>query len=459
MACDRARLLEPKERRQLSRKARAVLDRYLAAPDGWPKRALPGHEGHGRGGAADVGDEGGAGGAHVLRGAGRPGRDRGRLLLVGRAARAPRGAAGARRSLRRHAASAELLDFLGEGPLKSGPGRTGLPEAHGDLRQVTCAVSRRTEHHAGRPTHDASVEVAVESAPERRGSGSAEERVAAAAGRYGALHPEVSSELPPAALGRGRQGLFTTGGGFMSSAAQESATTTVLLDCARDRGGPLVTVDVGEEDVTLDDPRRRTAYARIATATAAKASRSWGCDAPLGKPLRTVALPMNADEDVPLADASGSCRGVPGRGARVSRAWEGRPAGGPVEVCVVGGGPTGTPAGPPGGDARSYRLVAYYGPYAQAERLRQQERHGRYSEEPVPGEAPAGRLPGGGHWASAACHDGLGPALFTVRPSDATDAEADETDESDESDESDGLTVDAAPRSRPPPTWRTSAPR
>ncbi|UFQ18843.1 MULTISPECIES: hypothetical protein [Streptomyces] len=32
-------VLEPKERRQLSRKARAVLDRYLAAPDGWPRRA------------------------------------------------------------------------------------------------------------------------------------------------------------------------------------------------------------------------------------------------------------------------------------------------------------------------------------------------------------------------------------------------------------------------------------
>ncbi|MCF3120033.1 hypothetical protein IPZ68_09965 [Streptomyces arenae] len=31
--------LEPKERRQLSQRVRAVLDRYLAAPDGWPRRA------------------------------------------------------------------------------------------------------------------------------------------------------------------------------------------------------------------------------------------------------------------------------------------------------------------------------------------------------------------------------------------------------------------------------------
>ncbi|MEU7580221.1 hypothetical protein AB0B50_21795 [Streptomyces sp. NPDC041068] len=32
-------VLEPEERRRLSRQARAVLDRYLAAPDGWPRRS------------------------------------------------------------------------------------------------------------------------------------------------------------------------------------------------------------------------------------------------------------------------------------------------------------------------------------------------------------------------------------------------------------------------------------
>ncbi|UFQ18842.1 MULTISPECIES: hypothetical protein [Streptomyces] len=325
--------------------------------------------------------------------------------------------------------SAELLDFLGEGPLRSGPGRTDLREAHGDRRQVTCAVSRATEHHAGHPTHDASVEVTVQGVPERRG-GSAEDGAGEVAQGHGPLYPDVPAELPPAALGRGWQGLFTTGESFTHRADGESVTTTVLLDCARDRGGLLVTVEVEEEDGTLDDPRRRTAYARIATATAAKASRQWGCDAPLGKPLRTVALPVNADEDVPLADASGSCRGVPGRGARVSRAWEGRPVGGPLEVCVVAGGRTGMPAGAPESEARGHRLVAYYGPYAQAERLRQRERHGGYSEKPVPGEAPAGRLPGGGHWATATCRDGSGPALFTVRLSGTTDGEAYGTDES-----------------------------
>ncbi|MGV9877759.1 hypothetical protein [Streptomyces sp. NPDC003006] len=323
--------------------------------------------------------------------------------------------------------SDEMRAVLGEGPFRSGPGGVHVGAegrgAHGDTRQVTCAVLRDTEHHAGRPTHDASVEVTVRRVPERRGNSTAEDREAEVARGDGSPYPQVPAELSPAALGGGWQGLFTTGESFTNLAGDESATTTVLLDCARGRGGLLVTVDVEEEDGTLDDPRRRTAFARIATATAAKASGQWGCDARLGKPLRTVPLPVNADEDVPLADASGSCRGIPGRGSRVSRAWEGTGTGGPVEVCVLAGGRTGTPATGPADEERRYALVAYYGPYAVDERARQQERHGQYSDEPVPGESPAGELRGGGHWASAVCRDGGGPALFTVRPGDATDGQ------------------------------------
>ncbi|AZM56236.1 hypothetical protein DMA15_29605 [Streptomyces sp. WAC 01529] len=321
--------------------------------------------------------------------------------------------------------AAEVRAVLGEGPFERGPGRaevrTGDTDSYGskgDTRQVTCTVRRETEHGAGRPTHDASVEVTVQRLPERRANSTAEDREVEVPRGFGALYPAVSAELPPAALGGGWQGLFTTGETFTGPADAESATATVLLDCARGRGGLLVTVDVKEEDITLDDPRRRTAFARIATGTAAKASGTWGCGARLGKPPPTVPLPVNVDEDVPLADASGSCRGLPGRGSRVSRAWESRMPGGPVEVCVLAGGRVGTPitgADPgSGSEARRYRLVAYYGPYAVTERLLRQETQGRYSDEPVPGETPAGGRPGGGHWASAACHDGGGPALFTV---------------------------------------------
>lgn len=336
--------------------------------------------------------------------------------------------------------SDEIRAVLGEGPFESGPGRSGASDTDqaeesgkGGIRQVSCAVERDEEHGAGHPTHEASVAVTVRSVPERKAADTAADHRDERPRGYEPLPPLLTDGLPPAALGHGWRGVFSTDEGFMhqSSGGDASATTSVLLDCPRDRGGLLVTVDVREEDVTLDDPRRRTAYARVATATAAKAARKWGCDATLGKPLRTVALPVNTDEYVPLADASGTCRGLPARGSRVSRAWEGARSGGPVEVCVLGGGGTGTPAAGGSADsagfadsadeARRYQLVAYYGPYAQDARVEHQVRHGRYSEDPVPGDAPAGRLVGGGRWTSAACRDGGGPALFTVRPSDATD--------------------------------------
>ncbi|QEU91032.1 hypothetical protein [Streptomyces kanamyceticus] len=328
--------------------------------------------------------------------------------------------------------SDEIRAVLGEGPFEKGPGRSGPSDTEqaeeggkSGIRQVSCAVQRDEEHGAGHPTHDASVAVTVRSVPERKAADTAADRVSERPRDYELLPPLQTDGLPPAALGSGWRGVFSTDEGFDHRSGDESATTSVLLDCARDRGGLLVTVDVHEEDVTLDDPRRRTTYARIATATAAKASRKWGCDAALGEPLRTVALPVNADEDVALADVSGTCRGLPARGSRVSRAWEDARSGGPVEVCVLGGDGTGMPAAAGFADstdeARRYQLVAYYGPFAQDARVGQQARHGRYSEDPVPGDAPAGHLAGGGHWASAACEDGGGPALFTVRPSDASD--------------------------------------
>ncbi|ATL31380.1 hypothetical protein [Streptomyces formicae] len=330
--------------------------------------------------------------------------------------------------------SDEMRAVLGEGPYESGPGRSGAVDTdqaeEGDesgIRRVSCAVRRDEEHGAGHPTHEASVAVTVRSVPERKPADTAADRVSERPRAYEPLPPLLTDDLPPAALGHGWRGVFSTGEGFQHRSGGIAATTSVLLDCARDRGGLLVTVDVREEDVTLDDPGRRTTYARVATATAARASQKWGCDAPLGKPPRTVALPVNADEDVPLADASGTCRGLPARGSQVSRAWEGARSGGPVEVCVLGGGGSGTPGA--GGfadsadEARRYQLVAYYGPYAQDARVDQQVRHGRYSEDPVPGDAPSGRLAGGGRWTSAACRDGGGPALFTVRPSDAADGD------------------------------------
>ncbi|WP_447040739.1 hypothetical protein [Streptomyces sp. DSM 118878] len=328
--------------------------------------------------------------------------------------------------------SAEMRAVLGDGPYRTGRGRIDVEvrgedadsgDANGgDARQVTCTVSSRNERNAGHPTHDASVQVTVESVSRRLKSGGDGWRATTSADHYEAQYPRVSTELPPAGLGQGWQGMFSAGEVFGGSSGGESASTAVLLSCTGSggAGGLLVTVDTKEEDATLDDPRLRTAFARVATATAEKASEKWGCDAKLGEPLRTVPLPVGADEHVKPADASGTCAGLPGRGSRITQAWEDAgPGGGPVEVCVLGGGGTGTPAG---AAERRLTLVAYYGPYAETERLRQQDRYGRYSEKPVPGEAPAGRLPGGGQWASAVCRAG-GPALYTVRTGDSGDAE------------------------------------
>ncbi|MEU7580222.1 hypothetical protein AB0B50_21800 [Streptomyces sp. NPDC041068] len=300
-------------------------------------------------------------------------------------------------------AADETRAVLGDGPYNSGPGRPDVTyaarAARGGAKTVSCDVSRRTEHGAGHPTHDASVEVSVQRVPEREAADRPPRDSELGSG-YGPLYPAVSTELPPAALGGGWHGLFTTGEGFSSAAGGESATTAVLMDCARDRGSLLVTVAVGKEVGTLDDPRERTAYARIATATATKASEKWDCDAKPGRPLRTVGLPVNADEDVPLADASGSCRGLPGRGSRASRAWESEVSGAPVEVCVVAGGRVGTPVVRSAERTRIFRLVASFGPYAENERGGHRERDGGYG-------------------LSAVCRGGGGPALFTVRADEA----------------------------------------
>ncbi|MFI7320048.1 hypothetical protein [Streptomyces venezuelae] len=102
------------------------------------------------------------------------------------------------------------------------------------------------------------------------------------------------------------------------------------------------------------------------------------------------------------ADASGTCEGVPGLGGRVSRAWESASGESPVEVCVVAGERPELPGPAPSDETPRYHLTAFYGPYAVSERLAHERRHGKYTEEPGPADAPAGRLAGGGRWARSA---------------------------------------------------------
>ncbi|MEU4996862.1 hypothetical protein [Streptomyces sp. NPDC021622] len=319
--------------------------------------------------------------------------------------------------------SAEVRDVLGEGPYDDGPdtdNRTEGELADASLR-VECSLLRKVEVGTGKPTRHGSLEVSVRAVPERRakdddGPAARQQRREDYLGQDGGVYPNVGGVLPPAALGQGWNSTFAAGDGFSGA----GATTSVLLDCARGRGGLLVTVRAEDEGAGAEDPAVRTAFARTATATAANASAHWGCDADLGKRPRTVPLDVNEDESVPLADATASCEGVPGRGSAVSRAWEGARRGTPVEMCVVGAGPVdaeGRPVPRTSSDiSGQYRLSAFYGPYAQDERYGYLERHDYLEPDRMLGVAPAGPLVFGGYWASAECEKGGERALFTVEP-------------------------------------------
>ncbi|MFC8697283.1 hypothetical protein [Streptomyces parvus] len=283
---------------------------------------------------------------------------------------------------------------LGERPLKSFADRSegGLADPRTSLR-VTCGISRDPGENTGKDVGEGSVTVTVNGVPTL----DLEDR------RYESLYPELrTASLPPAPLGQGWTGVFATS----DSGTDTEATTTVLLDCAPDRGDLLVTVavDVGTNrgDTPVDNPERRTAFARIATDTAANASRRYGCDAELGKPLKTAPLPVNEDEYVAPADAEGTCAGIAARGKTAARAWESDRGTAPYETCVLG-------------DTRgdtTYLAVAHYGPYAEGALHDYVERAG--DPDPTETGQRSGVLRNRSYWTTADCPAGAGPAFYTL---------------------------------------------
>ncbi|MBV7244535.1 hypothetical protein [Streptomyces sp. MW-W600-10] len=288
----------------------------------------------------------------------------------------------------------EVRTALGERRLKAFDDRSeGSLDATTTSLRVTCGISRETGENDGRHVGEGSVTVSVNGVPTL----DRESR------RYESLYPETGrAALPPAPLGQGWNGVFTTD----DSGTDAQATTAVLLDCAPGRGDLLVTVtvDVGKNlgDMPLDNPGRRTAFARIATDTAANASRRWDCDADLGKALKTVPLPVNEDEYVAPADADGTCAGITARGKTVARAWESERGTAPYEKCVLGNA-EGDPA---------LTVTAHYGPYAEGAWHDYFERPG--APDPTGTGQRSGILRNGAHWTMADCPDGSGPAFFSV---------------------------------------------
>ncbi|WP_405401977.1 hypothetical protein [Streptomyces sp. NBC_01104] len=182
----------------------------------------------------------------------------------------------------------------------------------------------------------------------------------------------------------------------------EKVTTSLVLKCTGDSGtdGLSVTVET-TLDTSPDDPAVRPAFARIATSTAAQASRKRHCGAKLGKPVSSLGLPVNEDEYKPLGTSDGTCSGVPAAHG-MAIATETARGGAPHETCRLADA----------GLSTRYVLEADYGPYAQERLLG----HERDEDTPDTG-TPAHYRDGDGRisWTTAKCHDGR--ALFTLQPS------------------------------------------
>lgn len=286
----------------------------------------------------------------------------------------------------------EVRAALGERRLEAFSDRSegSLDDTTTSLR-VTCGISRETGENNGEHVGEGTVTVTVNGVPTL----DREDR------RYESLYPEVRTSLAPVPLGQGWHGMFDA----KDSGTEATATTAVLLDCAPGRGDLLITVAVHVDkylgDMPLDNPERRTAFARTATGTAANASRRWNCDADLGKALKAVPLPVNKDEYVAPADAEGTCSGIAARGRTVTRVWESERGTAPYEKCVLGNTE---------GNA-THVVTAHYGPYAEG------ARHDHFERPGDPGPTATGQRSGaltdGSYWTTADCPGSAGPAFFS----------------------------------------------
>ncbi|MEU5024361.1 hypothetical protein [Streptomyces milbemycinicus] len=227
------------------------------------------------------------------------------------------------------------------------------------------------------------------------------------AGTYTPLPGRDTLAVP---LGHGWSGVFGTDNVRQDDNEDGEGTAAVLLECAKGGASLLITVETKLGGVTLDDPAVRPDFVRTATATAKAANDHWGCGASLGKPVRTVGLPVNEDEYEPLLGADGTCAGVPTAArSAVSTARETARDGAPREACALGAR-DGSPR---------YRLDAYYGPYAEETRAEYSDSPSQ--DGPTPADEPSGRLGQSAYWASASCPDGAEDALFLVRADGAED--------------------------------------
>jgi hypothetical protein len=255
------------------------------------------------------------------------------------------------------------------------------------------------------------------------GGGSAEVRIRDTAyveENVASLYKSSVSDVLSVPVGYGWSGLFGADPeepkGYLGSQGDEDVTVSLVLDCAESSKlkSLSVTVETSLRDATLDDPANRPEYARIATSTAANASKKQGCEAKLGKPVRRLGLPVTEDEYQPLRTADGTCSGI-FTAKEVTLATETDRGDAPYEVCRLSDADTST----------RYFLKGQFGPYAQEAYADYQEfDYGR--SRPSPDIAARQRAAGGPvSWTSAKCPDG--PALFTLEVAADEDKDRKET--------------------------------
>ncbi|MFD4857316.1 hypothetical protein [Streptomyces atratus] len=245
------------------------------------------------------------------------------------------------------------------------------------------------------------------------GGGIAEIRVLDTAHVGPSLLPSLyagSPTAPAVPVGHGWTGLFGAAPDRFGAAdpfradEYKKVTTSLVLECTGESSAKGLSVTVETTlDKALDNPAERPQFTRIATSTAAEASKARHCGAKLGKPIGSLGLPVNQDEYEPLRTADGTCSGIPAaRGVTI--ATETARAGAPHETCRLADADNST----------RYELEADYGPYAQERFLGYEEE----SYDDVPNtETPAHHRDPDGRvsWTTAKCRSGQ--ALFTLHPS------------------------------------------
>ncbi|MFI9627309.1 hypothetical protein [Streptomyces sp. NPDC052042] len=200
-----------------------------------------------------------------------------------------------------------------------------------------------------------------------------------------------AAEVPTAApIGHGWNGSFALQGG------PEAA---VLVDCAPLAGKGLLVLTRTPKFTDELSAAQVTQVARLATETARRAAERFGCEGELGERPTTVERPTSTTR--PVADATGTCRGVVSRDtAKVLRATvvrEGSAGHALTEECEVERSEHG-----------DLVLTAFYGPSSEQE---------RYLDRRYPGSVKGART------RSHPCPGALGTAYFKLTPPKGADGE------------------------------------